>query len=257
VEWWDACDRDVPPDDALQALPVAAGLDMAQKIDVACLTLAFRRRLDVEDTIEAVDGHTEAVKTVNLNYEVVLVPFFWIPADTMREHEQQDNVPYTAWVASGQIVATDGVSIDYTRIVRDITTKILPRFPRLRESVIGYDPAFATDIATQLRQFAGREAWCVEVLQNYTHLSEPGYVFEALVKSGRVIHGGHRVLRNHVSNVEVKTDDARRIRPVKPKRRSKHIDGVVASLMGIKMLATLPDSAPEPQLFFLGGRRGT
>jgi hypothetical protein len=33
--------------------------------------------------------------------------------------------------------------------------------------------------------------------------------------------------------VAIKQDDAGRIRPVKPKKRSKRIDGVVASIMGL------------------------
>lgn len=256
VEWWDACDRPLPSDAELQTLPVTAGLDMAQKIDLTCFALTFRRRIDAGQTIEAVDGQTEERKTLNLNYEVIVLPFFWIPEATMREHEEHDGVPYSQWVNAGLVRVTEGVSIDYTRIVRDITTEIVPRFPRLREAVIGYDPAFASDTVSDLRKFAGRDEWCVEVLQNYQHMSEPCYTFEALVKAGRVLHGGHRALRNHIANVEVKQDDALRIRPVKPKRRSKHIDGVVASLMGLKMLATIEDAPSEPQLFFLGGRHG-
>jgi phage terminase large subunit-like protein len=66
-------------------------------------------------------------------------------------------------------------------------------------------------------------------------------VFEALVKAKRISHGAQRVLRNHVENVAVKRDDAGRIRPVRPKRSGKHIDGVVASLESIFMLATVAD----------------
>ena len=99
----------------------------------------------------------------------------------------------------GLVTATEGGVIDYTRIYEDITTRIVPRFPLLKQATLGYDPAFATDLATQLRDRAGLKV--AEVLQNYSHLSEPAQVFEALVKAGRVTHGGHRVLRHHVENV--------------------------------------------------------
>jgi phage terminase large subunit-like protein len=81
-------------------------------------------------------------------------------------------------------------------------------------------------------------------------------VFEALVKAGRVAHGQHRTLRNHIENVTVKTDDAGRIRPVKPKKHAgkKRIDGVIGSIMGLKMLSAVPDVKIEPQIFFLGGQ---
>jgi phage terminase large subunit-like protein len=207
----------------------------------------FRHRIsgdDLEAEVVAQETSEGPVvrKAVNLNYRITIVPFFWIPEDTMREHEHNDGVPYSMWREQGLMTATEGVSIDYTRIYEDITAKILPMFPRLRSGPIGFDRAFATDIATDLNKFAGRNDWCQEVLQNHTHMTEPGYVFEALVKAKRVSHGGHRVLRNHIENVTVKKDDAGRLRPVKPKKASKHIDGVVASLMGTKILAQVPDA---------------
>jgi Phage terminase-like protein, large subunit len=86
-------------------------------------------------------------------------------------------------------------------------------------------------------------------------MNEPCHLFEALIKAKRVTHGGHRVLRNHIEHVAVKTDDAGRIRPVKPKKTGKHIDGVVASLNALRMLATVKD-APRFQMFFAGPGRG-
>jgi phage terminase large subunit-like protein len=123
--------------------------------------------------------------------------------------------------------------IDYDRIFQDITGKIAARFPRLRGGEIGYDPAFATDIAMKLQGAGFR---MVEVLQNYKHLSEPSHVLEALVRGTRVTHDGHRVLRWNMENCTVRQDDAGRIRPVKPKRATRRIDGVVATVMGVSRL---------------------
>lgn len=243
VEWWDACEDVVAGDEDLSKLSCCAGLDLAQKYDLACFSVVFRHRIEGGPSVE-VTGETETgsvvKKIVDLNYRITILPFFWIPEDTMRQREQEDGVPYRDWAQRGLVTPTDGAIIDYTRIYRDITQKILPRFPRLKQGLIGYDPAFATDIATSLRDRAGLKV--EEVLQNYTHLSEASQVFEALVKAKRVAHGGHRVLRNHVEHVAVKQDDAGRIRPVKPKRAGKHIDGVVASIMAVKVLAKVPDA---------------
>ena len=49
------------------------------------------------------------------------------------------------------------------------------------------------------------------------------------------------VMRWNVENVAVKTDESGRIRPVKPKRAAKRIDGVVATLMGLNRLIANPD----------------
>jgi len=242
IEWWDAC-QDETPDADLVALDCAAGLDLAQKIDLAAFVVAFRRMLDgsVEQVTvtEKDEASGEALtKSIDLNYEVFVRAWFWIPEETMREHERTDGIPYSEWARAAFVTVTEGASIDYSRIYRDITTEILPRFPKLKQGLIGYDPAFATDIAQQLRDRAGLKVH--EVLQNYTHMNEPCYVTEALIKSRRVHHDGHRTLRNHWENVAVKHDDARRIRPVKPKKRSKHIDGVVATLMALKGLMLMP-----------------
>jgi phage terminase large subunit-like protein len=100
--------------------------------------------------------------------------------------------------------------------------KLASRFPNLKQAEIGYDPAFATSLALRL-QTAGFKV--VEVPQNYRHISEPSQVFEALLKGKRITHNGNRCLRWNVENVSIKTDDARRIRPVKPKKAVKSIDG--------------------------------
>jgi hypothetical protein len=112
----------------------------------------------------------------------------------------------------------------------------------LKQGTIGYDPAFATDLATKLRDVAGLQI--VEVLQNYKMLSEPAQIIEALIKGKRVHHDGHPVLRWNWENAAVKTDDAGRIRPVKPKRASKRVDGAVALIMGDKALSI---SNPPPR----------
>lgn len=253
TDWWDACDAPVPSDAELALLPCAGGLDMAQKIDLASFVVTFRVRSEAPVTVEAVDEH-EQVKSLNLNYRIIVVPFFWIPEDTMVEREKRDGIPYRVWVEQGLVFVTEGSMIDYDAIVRDITTKILVRFPTLRQGNIGYDPAFADDVSRGLNKFAARDDWCQEVLQNYKYFSEPCYTFEALIKSKGVVHGGHRVLRNHVENVAVKRDDAGRLRPVRPKSSSKKIDGVVATLMGLRTLASVPDDDMAFSMFFLGGQ---
>jgi phage terminase large subunit-like protein len=254
VDWWDACRTEFTDAD-LAGLQCAAGLDLAQKWDLAAFVVTFRRMLEATTKIEVVekdDSGQASQKAVTLNFELFAVPFFWIPENTMRQHEKDDGVPYSQWEKDGLITATDGDIIDYTRIYQDITTKILPRFPLLKQGLIGYDPAFATDIAIQLRDRAGLKV--NEVLQNYTHMSEPCQVSEAMVKAKRFHHGGHRIFRNHVENCAIKRDDAGRIRPVKPKKASKHIDAWVAAQMGLKGLMLMPPKKKTLPVYFLGGK---
>jgi phage terminase large subunit-like protein len=242
VDEWDACDAPIPTDEELAGLPVAAGLDLAQKIDLACLCLVFRHRLASSLPVDvSADDETSTARTIELNYRITVLPFFWIPENTMRRREADEGIPYSLWARAGLVTKTEGDIIDYDRIYSDITTKIGPRFPRVKQGGVGYDPAFATDIASKLRDKAGFKV--EEILQNYKYMNEPCHLFEALIKAKRIGHGGHRVLRNHIEHVAVKTDDAGRIRPVRPRKAGKHIDGVVASLEGLRMLASVPDRA--------------
>jgi phage terminase large subunit-like protein len=236
VDWWDAC-RGPVVDAELQALSLAGGLDMSQKYDLTAFVLSFKTPLEEPAGSIDVVGTNEfgdpVKRSISLNFRVTLVPFFWIPMDTMQQREHEDRVPYAEWRRLGLVRATEGNVIDYDRIFRDIRDEICPRFPRLRGAEIGYDPAFATDIAMKLQ---GEGFRMIEVLQNYKHLSEPAHLFEALVKGKRVTHDGHRVLRWNVENATIRQDDAGRIRPVKPKRATRRIDGVIAALMGTSRL---------------------
>jgi phage terminase large subunit-like protein len=235
VDWWDRCPAALPDDDALRKLQVAAGLDGAQKIDLFSFVLTFREPLRVAETIEVLtETETGEIKTkhISLNYRVYLLPVFWIPENTMKDREREDRVPYSLWQEMGLVIATEGDVIDYDRVFKDIKAMAV-RFPLLKQAQIGYDPAFTTDIATKLR---AEEFNMVEILQNYKYMSEPCMVMEALLKAKRITHDGNRCMRRCVENVAVKRDDAGRIRPVKPKKAAKRIDGVVAALMGINRL---------------------
>lgn len=240
VDWWDSCREDVDPA-TLQGLAVYGGLDLAQKNDLAAFVLTFVEPVEgpaLEVAIVTEDAHENLVtRSASLNFKVTWLPYFWIPEDTMRDHERRDRVPYSLWREQGLVTATPGNVIDYDRIYRDIK-QLAEVFPRLWGAPIGYDPAFATDLAVRL-QAAGFTM--VEVLQNYKHLSEPSHVFEAFVKGKRVRHTGHRLLRWNMENVAVRQDDAGRIRPVKPRKKTKRIDGVVAGLMGLSGALLTPD----------------
>lgn len=253
VDWWDACDAPLPPDDVLVKLPVAVGIDMAQKIDLTSAVAVFRLPLhdpSPDDNVEVVDvDEFGAVvrRTLSLNYRIAVAPAFWLPADTLSERVRQDRVPYDIWREQGHLFETDGAVIDADAVVRHVTQTLATRFPLVKQGQVGYDPAFATEVSIRLSA-DGFQA--VEVLQNYKHLSEACQVFEALVKAKRVIHGGHPLLRWNVENVAVKRDDAGRIRMVKPKKAAKRIDGVVATVMALSrlMAASPPPPAPTPRI---------
>ncbi|HKQ02647.1 MAG TPA: terminase TerL endonuclease subunit, partial [Actinomycetes bacterium] len=241
VESWDRCAGQLV-DQELRQHPCTAGLDMAQKIDLAAFSVTFRLPLaqgqkPQELEVKREEGDLVVPARLSLNLRLAVVTFFWMPEETMRQREKEDRIPYSLWAEQGLVTPTEGNVIDDDRIFRDITEVILPRFPKLKEGEIGYDPAFSTSLALRLQSHGLK---MVEVLQNYRHMNEPAQAFEALVIGRRVVHAGSRLMRSHVENVAVRSDDAGRIRPVKTRRR-KRIDGVVATLMGLgRMLVSVP-----------------
>lgn len=244
IEWWDAC-QDQLDDKVLGTLACAGGLDMAQKIDLAAFVVTFKQPLESGIKVEVVaenEAGQEARHEISLNYRIHVRPFFWLPEATVVDRAKEGFDLYQTWQEAGLLKVTEGATIDYDVIRKDIV-EIGERYPLLKQGEIGYDPAFATDIAAKLRDKAGFQT--AEVLQNYSHMNEPCHVFEALVKAGRVVHDGHRVLRWNVENVAVKRDDAGRVRPVKPKRATKKIDGVVATLMGLSRFLAPEEAQPS------------
>jgi phage terminase large subunit-like protein len=252
VDWWDRCKGTID-ETFLRTLPVAGGLDLAQKFDLAAFVLTFLELLPgpaEEIQVTTTEGDEPVIRKVSLNFRIHVVPTFWLPEATLRERVQADRVPYDQWREAGLLKVTEGDVIDYEAILKEITGPLTARFPRLRGAEIGFDPAFATDLAIRL---AGKGYQTVEILQNYKHMSEPAHILEALIKGGRVNHDGHRILRWNIENVAVKRDDAGRIRPVKPKRTAKRIDGVVAAIMGTSRLVLQP-AAASPQIHIMHDR---
>lgn len=269
IEWWDACNAEMPSDDELKKYPCAVGIDMAQKIDLAAGVIAFKLPLEDDEEapeIEVVQEDDAAEKIIrSLDFRVALIPAFWLPENTIADRARQDGVRYDLWAkeelnglklcfsVDGAVIGADPIVKYFTG--RDGRSGALKRFPRLKGAEFAYDPAFATDVALNLRDTYGLKT--VEVPQNHRHLSESCQIFEALVKAGRIIHGGHKLLRWNMENVAIRTDDSLRIRPVKPRKATKRIDGVVAAIMAIGRLLLLPPERLKkkggPKIWTLGG----
>ena len=265
VEQWDACKGTVTEAELKLNTRVTAGLDMAQKTDLTAFVVAVALPLrsgeapveaEVTPTVDPMlDAAPGAPIRLSLNFRLALIPYYWLPEETLRLRAHEDGIAYPLWREQGLLRATEGVMIDGDRIAQEIAQEIAPRYG-LKGHEVGYDPAFASQIAIRLGE---RGLTMVEVLQNYKHLSEASQVFEALVRAGRVIHGGHRLLRWNVENVAVRQDDAGRIRPVKPKKNStKRIDGVVAAIMALSRLLVAPEPKQskydgDADVFIVGG----
>ncbi len=223
MERWDACHGLSEPtpladvEDMLAGRDCFAGLDLASTTDVAALVLAFP-----ED-----DGG------------ISLLPYFYIPADRARQREKRDRVPYTVWARQGFLTMTDGATIDYDVIRRDIN-ELHKRF-NIRE--IAADRWNATQIINQLGQ-DGFEV--VAFGQGYKDMTSPSKELERLVVEGKLRHFGNPVLRWMASNVSADMDAAGNVKPSK-KASTEKIDGIVAAIMAIGRILV---DEPEQQSIY-------
>jgi phage terminase large subunit-like protein len=199
---WDACGAAVDRD-SLQGRECYAGLDLASTRDVTAFVLVFP---DDEG-----------------GYDVV--PYFWVPQDTMADRVKRDRVPYDQWHRDEFLSVTEGNVCDYD-VIRERIRELSEQFD-IRE--IAYDRWGATQLVTQLQADG---AVCVPLGQGFASLSSPTKELDKLVAAGKIRHGGQPVLRWMAGNVAVEQDAAGNLKPSK-KKSTERIDGIVALVMAI------------------------
>lgn len=243
IEWWTDCPP-LPADDVLVKAPVVAGLDLSSVEDLTALVLTFklpatvRKPPEIEVTSTGEDGKTVHRK-LSVNFDVAVVPYFWMPEDTLQEREREDHVEYSAWVREGWVRTCPGDMVDYDLIYRQIVDEIAPKW-RLKE--IGFDKWGASQFTLQLGKAGFR---MVEVTQGPRTLSTPSKVLHALTRARRIHHARNDTMTWCVGNCGIKEDENENIRPVKRHRR-KRIDGVAAMVTALQRLLTVPDRPSGP-----------
>lgn len=201
MERWDACD-DAVNLESLAGESCWCGLDLATTTDIAAFVKAFKR-----------------------DDKYILVPRFWVPRERAAIRDRKDRVPYLQWAREGLITLTEGDSIDYDSIERDI----LEDSKRHKIEELAADPWNATQV---LQHLAGENLNVFEHRQGFASMSGPTKEFETAVLAGRIVHGGNPVLRWMASNVTVETDASANLKPSKKKSTEK-IDGIVAAIMAV------------------------
>lgn len=251
---WDACKAPTLVIPGAHISACTAAFDMSEKLDLTAGD--FAQRIDDnpgmkpdEVEIETVENGQEVKQTLNLNFRVILTPYFWMPEETMQARVKVERIPYDAWLRreGSRLDVTPGPIIDHDLIFEQFKNELAPKF---RPTIVGYDPHNAVQFGAALRDRGKFNA--VEVPQG-RRLSEAFKWFEALVMARRIIHDGDPILGWCVSNCEAKYDRYRNMWVEKPSA-TKRIDGAMAAVMALHLMMTMP-KPPEFQLLILKGRR--
>ncbi len=151
---------------------------------------------------------------------------FWLPKENILALERQHGVPYRVWADKGYIVLTDGSTIDYQFIRREILE--LAGEGDLKKLLA--DPYNANQLLIQLAETDGLP---VEMLrQGYLSLSAPTKELLRLITCGKLRHDANPVMRWMAGNAVVERDAAGNEKLSK-KRSGKKIDGMAALVNAI------------------------
>ena len=216
MEKWDACAFPVDEDE-LEGRVCYGGLDLSSTTDITAFVLVFPP-LDEDD-------------------KYVVLPYFWVPEDTLDLRVRRDHVPYDLWERKGYLQTTEGNVVHYGYIEKFIE-KLGERF-NIRE--IAFDRWGAVQMVQNLE---GMGFTVVPFGQGFKDMSPPTKELMKLVLEKRIAHGGHPVLRWNMDNIFIRTDPAGNIKADKEKSTEK-IDGAVATIMALDRAIRCGNDAGE------------
>lgn len=187
---------------------------------------------------------------VGITDEGKIIARFYMPSDTILEHEKRDKIPYTAWARRGYIRPTPGKTIDYRYIVQDIQDlrdKYTLRGVAYDRWNMKYFSQVCLDMGLEItiteRDSYGttmtRGICMVPWGQTPRDMSPAIDALERAVLLGQLCHNNNPVLSWNVSNAVVVTrQDGSRMLDKSIDR--KRIDGAVALCMaaGLRGIST-------------------
>jgi len=189
MDKWDACAFPVS-EDGLEGRVCYGGLDLSSTTDITAFVLVFPP-LDEED-------------------KYCILPYFWVPEETLELRVRRDHVPYDVWERQGKLMTTEGNVVHYGFIEKYIE-RLGERF-NIRE--IAFDRWGAVQMVQNLE---GMGFTVVPFGQGFKDMSPPTKELMKLVLEQMVAHGGHPVLRWMMDNIFIRTDPAGNIKADKEK----------------------------------------
>ena len=199
-----------------------AGIDLSSKLDLTADVFFFPKQTGLE--------------------KARVLPFFFVPEETITLRSKKDRVPYDIWARMGFIMPTPGNVVDYD-FIRELHRQQAKEF-RIQETA--FDPWNATQLSTQL--IADGFAM-FEYGQGYRSMSDPTKELLKMIAAHEFEHGNNPVLTWNADNMVVSQDPAGNLKPDKSKAREK-IDGIVALIMCLG-LANMHPVTSRPRLHLL------
>lgn len=196
---WAACDFPVDAE-KLRGRQCFAGIDLSSTTDITAVVLLFPPFGD--------------------DPKWSVLPFFFLPQDSITKRAKLDRVPYDAWAHDGLICLTPGDYIDHNFVygkIRELAATYV-----IKEAV--YDDWRMTEMYTRL---SGDGLTMVPFRQGNVSMNAPMTRLIELVNRRELAHGGNPVLAWMISNTVADVGSTGLMKPDKGKSRER-IDGVSA-----------------------------
>jgi phage terminase large subunit-like protein len=201
---WNAC-GECAAIETLKGRPCFAGLDLAASRDMTALVLVFQ-----DD-----DGA----------YDVL--PFCWLPGETLGEREDEDGMPYGTWARQGKLLTFEGRTTD----PKAVAIKVAELHGIYGLQALAFDRWRIEDFKRELSAI-GCDVPLVPFGQGYKDMAPAVDVLERLVEEKKLRHCGHPVLTMAVANAKAETDAAGN-RKLSKKKSTGRIDPLIALTMAL------------------------
>lgn len=205
VRWkWEACAFKVD-EKSLEGRVWYGGLDLSSTTDITSFVLVFPPE-DEDD-------------------KFIVLPYFWIPEDTLDLRVKRDHVPYDIWLKQGFVQTTEGNVVHYG-FIESFIEELGEKY-NIKE--IAFDRWGAIQMVQNLE---GMGYTVVPFGQGFKDMSPPTKELMKLTLEQKIAHGGHPVLHWNMDNIFIRTDPAGNIKADKEKSTEK-IDGAIATIMAL------------------------
>ena len=202
------CAREDLTQSAYKGRECYAGLDLAQKIDLAALSILFP---EDDGTVTAFQRH-------------------YIPEGAVNKSTMSRQEMYEQWEEDGHLIITPGNSTDYEYIKEDI--RWAAKHHDLK--MVGYDPYSATQLALSLED---ENIDMVEVKQGISHLSEPAKLLQSIIVDGKLNYqASDKCFEWCAANAACYSDQNENLKVIKSKDKPHDkIDSVIAMIIGLAL----------------------
>ena len=218
---WEACRGSFSLDDFGKAT-VYVGLDLSSTQDLTAMLLVFPR-----------------------GGKLYAWPYFWLPADGLRDRADRDKVPYDVWADQGWLETTPGKAVDKAWVSR----RCMDIVKRFKVAVVAYDRWRIDEMKGALSHDGintepGGQFPLEPFGQGFKDMAPAVDALEKAVLNLELVHNGNPILQWCAANAVVTIDPAGNRKLDKAKATGR-IDGMVALAMAVAKCAAAAKIAPS------------